>query len=642
MEPKTPHLILGTAGHIDHGKTSLVRALTGIETDWLPEEKARGMTIDIGIAHLELTGGTLGVVDVPGHERFVRTMVAGASGIDLALLVVAADDGVMPQTREHLEIVGLLGVPHAVVALNKADLVDPAQLGAVEQEIRALLRPGAFAAAPIVPVSAVTGEGLPALRRALEEAVARAESRRRAAFFRLPIDRIFSIPGRGTVVTGSMLGGAVHVGDRVELLPSRQELRVRGLQTHNRDIQGLVSGQRTAVNLVGLKKEDVHRGMELAAPGYLTPTHCLDVEASCLSSAPAAGLRSFVRVRLGLGTSEVLGRLVILEGKHLSPGGGALCQLRLHEPVVAEFGQRFILRDETAARTVGGGRVLRPVARRISLGRAPAECQTLRRIAGADEAGRIDQVLADAGTDWTPETAVAARAGATIEVVRQAIAALLKRGVLVRVPGLDYAVHTGALDALGERVCRFVKRYHASNPQLVGVDPGLLDRTFQRAAPAAVLEAALARLKQRGALVSKLDRMVALSTFQVEMGAGRRKLWERIRQELLDGGFKPPTADGLVALIGTRPTAIKEILQHAEAQGDVVQVDKGVFIPAETIQRLKDKMREFEAAHGPFSVSAIREYVESTRRYMVPLCEYLDRTGFTCRQGDLRTVVDGA
>jgi len=637
MGSTATHLILGTAGHIDHGKTSLVKALTGTDTDWLPEEKARGMTIDIGIADLRIGEETVGVVDVPGHERFVRTMVAGASGIDLALLVVAADDGVMPQTVEHFEIVKLLGVRSGVIALNKADLVDAARIEEVTGAIRELVQSSTLASAPIVAVSAVTGDGIPELKSALAAAVEQTVARRRSSFFRLPIDRIFSIPGRGTVVTGSMLGGQVQVGDRVELLPERRELRVRGLQTHNQDIERLVHGQRTAVNLVGVKKEEVRRGMELAAPGYLKGTHYLDVEADCLSTSPA-GLSSFVRVRLAIGTSEVLGRLVILEGSHLAPGQSALCQLRLHDPVVAEYDQRFILRDETAVRTIGGGHVIRPVGRRISLNRAPGECEALHRLAGGDAAARVDQVSIDAGVQPISQAEVAARAGVSTDDVDKHVASMLSSGALVRIQGLDYPVHTAAVDALGERTLRFVNRFHTQNPQLVGMDLSVLQRTFLRSTSAPLLKAALESLRTRGKLVFKLNDKVALATFRTQMSEGRRRLWERIHDELVAGGFKPPTAQNLVDRIGTKPTAIKEILQHAEAQGDVVQVDKGVFIPAETIELLKDRMREYQASNGPFSVSAIREHVGSTRRYMVPLCEYLDRIGFTRRDGDLRVV----
>jgi selenocysteine-specific elongation factor len=637
MEPDSIHLILGTAGHIDHGKTSLVRALTGIDTDWLPEEKARGMTIDIGIADLGLGGHTVGVVDVPGHERFVRTMVAGASGIDLVLLVVAADDGVMPQTVEHLDIVSLLGVNTGVVALNKADLADEARLEQVEAGIRDLVANTPLEEAPVVRVSATTGQGLPALRSALDEAVARVVARRRTSFFRVPIDRIFSIPGRGTVVTGSMLGGAVQVSDRVALLPGGQEFRVRGLQTHNHDIEGLVAGQRTAVNLAGLKKEDVSRGMELATPGYLIPSHYLDVAVRCLASA-RAGLKPFARVRLGLGTSEVLGRLVLLQGPHLDAGQSAFAQLRLHEPVVAEWGQRFILRDQNASRTVGGGWVIRPVARRISLTRAPGEIAGLVRLTHADAAVRVDQALIDAHARPVTENELVVRAGAAEATVRDQLEAMRAKGALLDLPGIDYPLHTAAVDAIGERVCRFVNRFHVQNPQQVGVDRNLLQRAFQRATSTSVFQAVIDRLEGSNRLVDRPNHRVALATFQTEMGEGRRKLWDRLYQELLAGGFKPPTAQHLVETIGTRPTAIKELLVQAEARGEVIQVVKGVYIPAETIEQLKDRMREYQAAHGPFSVSDIRQYVDSTRRYMVPLCEYMDRIGFTRRDGDLRSV----
>ena len=633
-----PHFILGTAGHIDHGKTTLIKALTGIDTDWLPEEKARGMTIDIGIADITLGGSTVGVVDVPGHERFVRTMVAGASGIDLALLVVAADDGVMPQTEEHLEILNLLGVDVAVVALNKVDLVSPERVEEVKEEIELLLLDTPLEQAPVVEVSGVTGQGLPELKAALEGAVPETPHRRRSSFLRVPVDRIFSIPGRGTVITGSMLGGEIHVGDSVELLPGGRRLRVRGLQTHNRTAEDLVAGQRTAVNLAGLKKEEVHRGMEVAEAGYLTPSTYLDVRVRCLPGRPK-GIPTFVRVRLALGTSDVLGRLVLLEGKHLKAGDSALCQLRLHDPVVAEYGQRFILRDETAVRTLGGGTVLRPVARRIVVSRAHRECTALSRLETGDDRTRVDQVLADAGIEKVADTRIAACAGVAVEAVRESLKILEETGDLMRIQGIDDPVHKSALETLGDRICRFLKRFHDQNPFLVGLGRNVLHRTFLRTTPESVLQAAVGDLEARGTVVVKLDK-IALATFKVQRSEGRVRLWERILRELLDGGFTPPSEAKLVEIIGSRPTAINEILQQAEANGEVVQVTQGIFFPVETVEALKEKMREVHSRSGPFSLAAIREYVGSTRRYMVPLCEYLDAVGFTRREGDLRRPVE--
>jgi len=631
---RTPHFILGTAGHIDHGKTTLIRALTGIETDWLPEEKARGMTIDIGIADIELGGRTLGVVDVPGHERFVRTMVSGASGVDLALLVVAADDGVMPQTEEHLEILTLLGVDTGVVAINKADLVDAGRLEEVKEEVELLLLDTPLEGVPMVAVSGVTGEGIDELRAALENAIPDTPHRRRSSFLRVPVDRIFSIPGRGTVITGSMLGGDIHVGDQVELLPEGRLLRVRGLETHNQAAEDLEAGQRTAVNLAGLKKEEVSRGMELAMPGYLTPSMYVDAKVRCLPGR-ARGLKTFMRVRLALGTSDVLGRLVLLEGKHMAPNSTGFCQLRLHDPVVAEHGQRFILRDETAVRTLGGGIVLRPAARRIVLSQAAEECESLLRLQEGDALTRVDQVLVDAGTDKVTETMVSARSGVPAEEVANHVRALKTRGDLINIQGIDHPLHRSALNILGNRICRFLNRFHDQNPLLVGLGRNMIQRTFQRNTQEHVLQAALQNLEAQGRIVVRVDK-VALSTFKIRMSEGRMKLWDRILQELQDGKFTPPSESRLVEIIGTRPTAIKEILEHAEANGAVVKVAPGQYFPSETIDLLKEKMLELHAESGPFTLAAIREHVDSTRRYMVPLCEYLDSIGFTRRDGDRR------
>src|SRR5262245_25792096 len=357
-------LILGTAGHIDHGKTSLVKALTGIDCDRLPEEKARGITIDIGFATLDLGDYRLGIVDVPGHERFIKNMLAGATGIDLAVLVVAADDSVMPQTREHLEILRLLGLRHGVIALTKCDLVDETTREVVELEVRDLVQGSFLEQAPLVRTSAHTGEGIDELKAAIAGACRQVEERGGAGWFRVAIDRSFIVQGHGTVVTGSVTGGSLKVGDEVEWQPRGERVRVRSLQNHDRPVEEVHRGMRAAINLAGVHHEDVVRGQELATPGYLVPSRVLTVRLHCLADARRP-IKHRTPVRFHLGTSEVMGLVSLLDCDAVQPGGWGLAQVFLEEPATATWGQPFVVRGSSATQTLGGGQVLQPVAKKV-------------------------------------------------------------------------------------------------------------------------------------------------------------------------------------------------------------------------------------------------------------------------------------
>ncbi|HEV3386877.1 MAG TPA: selenocysteine-specific translation elongation factor, partial [Gemmata sp.] len=356
-------LILGTAGHIDHGKTSLVKALTGIDCDRLPEEKQRGITIDIGFAHLDLGEYRLGIVDVPGHERFIKNMLAGSTGIDLALLIVAADDSVMPQTREHLEILKLLGIRNGIISLTKVDLVDETTREVVEMEIRELVKDSFLAAAPIVPTSAATGFGIPRLKAELSIAAKNVDSHRDLGLFRLPIDRAFIVQGHGTVVTGSVISGAVRVGDELEWHKgdgTKERVRVRSLTNHGSPVEEIKRGQRAGVNLAGVPHELVFRGQELCSPGYLVASKVLTVRCST-ASFKGKPLKHRLPIRVHVGTAEVMATLSLLDCDQLSSGQWGLAQLFLDDPVTTVWGQPFILRDSSAENTLGGGQVLQPV-----------------------------------------------------------------------------------------------------------------------------------------------------------------------------------------------------------------------------------------------------------------------------------------
>src|SRR6516225_8023265 len=357
-------LILGTAGHIDHGKTALVKALTGIDCDRLPEEKARGITIDIGFATLQVDDFRLGIVDVPGHERFIKNMLAGATGIDLALLVIAADDSIMPQTREHLEILKLLGLHHGVITLSKCDLVDETTREVVELEIRELVKGSFLEDADIVRTSAQTGEGIVELKAAIAAACKKVEARTGTEWFRMAIDRSFIVQGHGTVVTGSVTSGSIRVGDELEWLPKRERVRVRSLQNHDQAVDEVHRGMRAAINLAGVRLEDVVRGQELATPGYLVPSRVVTVRLHCLDDVKKP-IKHRAPVRFHIGTSEIMGTVALLDCDTVDPGGWGLAQVFLEEPATATWGQPFVVRGASATLTLGGGQILQPVAKKI-------------------------------------------------------------------------------------------------------------------------------------------------------------------------------------------------------------------------------------------------------------------------------------
>src|SRR6516165_9680290 len=463
-------LILGTAGHIDHGKTSLVKALTGIDCDRLPEEKARGITIDIGFATLDLGEYRLGIVDVPGHERFIKNMLAGATGIDLAVLVIAADDSVMPQTREHLEILRLLGLRHGVTALTKCDLVDETTLEVVELEIRDLVRGSFLEEAPIIRTSAQTGKGIDELKAAIVECCRHAEpagledSPRGLgeAWFRLPIDRSFIVQGHGTVVTGSVTSGSVRVGDELEWQPRGERVRVRSLQNHDRPVEEIHRGMRAAINLAGVHHEDVIRGQELAVPGYLVPAKVLTVRLHCLADVRKP-IKHRAAVRFHIGTAEIMGTVSLLDCDAIEPGGWGLAQVFLEEPATATWGQPFVVRGASATQTLGGGQVLQPVARKVRR-RHLEMLERIERLWTGDAEQRALTVAWFGGfAGFTPADLVR---GANVgpEQAQALIERLRQRGDLVEIAisqARHVLLHADIVKELDERILQALARLHA-------------------------------------------------------------------------------------------------------------------------------------------------------------------------------------
>ncbi|MBX6362967.1 MAG: selenocysteine-specific translation elongation factor [Gemmatimonadetes bacterium] len=624
-------LILGTAGHIDHGKTALVRALTGIDTDRLPEEKHRGITIDLGFAALPLGDDLqLGIVDVPGHEAFIRNMLAGATGIDLALLVVAADEGVMPQTREHMAIMELLGVRSAVVAVTKADLVEDDWLQLVLEDVRGQLAGTPFADAPLVPVSAVTRAGLDELLAQIAGAAARTHERTADDLFRLPIDRVFVVRGTGTVVTGTIWSGSVARDDAVTILPSGRPARVRGVQVHGVDVPRAVAGQRAAVALAGAERERLARGDTVVREAGWSPGSLLTARVRLLERTDWE-LRANQRVRFHLGTAEVMARVRLLDAARLDPGDEGWVQLRLEAPVAARAGDRFVLRSYSPVTTIGGGQIHEPTAPKRSR-LEPSTAALLAPLASAADEAVVARVRL---AGWSG--VAVDRLPIETPLSPSAVAAALARldGTAVqRIDSfvIDRRLATAARQALLHRA----DEYHAAHPLRPGIEREELRRARPPAAAGAVVAWALDGLIADGELVAH-GAHVARRGFQPTLSPAQRALRDRLLTAFESAALTPPSIGELPEDVREHPD-LRALLRLLEVDGKLVQLAPDMYISALSIQRAIAVARERLAGRGALAPTDFKEIFPVSRKYLIPLLEWFDRSGVTTRRGDLRSL----
>ena len=632
-------LILGTAGHIDHGKTSLVKALTGIDCDRLPEEKARGITIDIGFATLDLGDFRLGIVDVPGHERFIKNMLAGATGVDLAVLVIAADDSVMPQTREHLEILRLLGLKHGVIALTKCDLVDATTREVVELEIRELVRGTFLEAAPIIATSAHSGLGIPELKAAIAAACQTIEARSGSEWFRMAIDRSFIVQGHGTVVTGSVTSGSIKVGDEVEWQPRRERVRVRSLQNHDHAIEEVHRGMRAAINLAGVHHEDVIRGQELAAPGYLAPSRTLTVRLHCLADARKA-IRHRAAVRFHIGTAEIMGAVALLDCDNIKPGAWGLAQLFLEEPATATWGQPFVVRGPSATHTLGGGQVLQPVAKKIRR-RHIEMLERIEKLWTGDADERALTVAWFGG--FAGFTAADLVRGANIapDQTDALISRLRQQHALTEIvisPARKLLLHADMIRELDDRLLAALQRLHDEFPLMTTHDRQKVQSQLDYVGDEQLVHAAVDRLLKQNRFVGDLRR-VARADFKPKLSANLRKLKDKVVETYRAARFQPPEPTSFASQAGGNAANLKDLFDVCVAEGHLVPVSGDIFLHTEVDAEMRRLIREKLAEGVPgLTVAEIRDMLGTTRKYAVPLCEYLDATGVTKRDGDLRVL----
>lgn len=630
-------LVIGTAGHIDHGKSRLVHALTDTDPDRLPEEKLRGMTIDLGFAHLRQQNTIISFVDVPGHERFIKNMVAGATGIDAALLVVAADDSVMPQTREHAEVLSLLGVNQCIVALTKMDLVDDEWADAVEDEVRQLLNSLEIEPLAVVRTSAENRRGCDQLRDHLVNLAQSADIHRPTYhWFRLPIDRAFNVQGRGTVVTGSVAHGRIARDDELDLWPANQRIRIRDLQSHY-DAQDQSLGRtRLALNLAAISLDDVARGCELATPGYLQLARYLDVWLPLLRM-PGKTIRQRLRLRLHIATSDVLAELRLPQKPTDLLTRGTFAQIRLNTPIVASWGQRFILRDESATRTLGGGLILRPVARPWT-GKRPMHTAGLETLRDAKPRERLAEVIRAAEWQILSDHQLATRAGLNdADQANRLTQSLIAKQVIIRFDAGSQRLlaHYDRLNAFAEDTRRKLLRFQNQNPRAPGIPRTEWPAWMPHAADKRIRPAIAQWLIQFGHAIDA-NGYITPPTGGVAIPPEDQALLEQILSELHHGAFQPPAIEDLHCVNAGNRKRAHELLDLAIARRDVIRIADGIWLHAQRWHELIQRVQTAIDTHGPQTVSQIRSLLDSSRKYVVPICEKLDAEKITRRVGDRR------
>jgi selenocysteine-specific elongation factor len=627
-------IVLGTAGHIDHGKTSLVKALTGIDTDRLKEEKARGITIELGFAHLDLPSGQrLGIVDVPGHEKFVKNMVAGATGIDLVALVIAADEGVMPQTREHLDICSLLGVTHGLVVLTKIDMVDEEWLGLVSEDVAEYMEDTFLAGAPIAPVSAVTGQGIPELIALLDEMVGKLEERPVHGPFRLPVDRVFTMKGFGTVITGTAISGVMGVGQEAAIYPSGVTAKVRGLQVHNQEVQEAKSGQRTAINLQGVEKAVINRGDVVATPGSLVSSLWVDIEALALTDM-ARPMKHRAPVRFHTGTGEIMGRVMLLDRDELKAGELTHCQVRLDQPVAVMAGDRYVLRSYSPVATVAGGIILHPHPGRHKRRKAEvmADLETLRHGSPAE---RVAVHARLAGLSGITQNDLARLTPMPKKELEALITSMLNSQALVRFDKEGGRMLAAPVQRdLMAQAMTLLEEYHKANP----LKPGLgREELRQRLAPdmeAKLFAHLLRKLTDEGRVAAEKD-ILRLSDHQVRLAGGDQALRERMEKAYRQGGWTPPLFKELLEAEKDK-AQVKKVMQVLVNEGALVKLKEDFYYHRPALEEIKGKLVEYLQTHDRIGAPQFKELTGLSRKYLIPLLEHFDAVQLTMRVGDER------
>ncbi len=642
----TSTVILGTAGHIDHGKTTLVKALTGTDCDRLKEEKARGITIELGFASLELPSGRrVGVVDVPGHERFVKNMVAGAVGMDLVALVIAADEGVMPQTKEHLEICQLLGVQKGLVVLTKLDMVDEEWLELVQDDVREFVQGTFLEDAPITAVSSTTGAGLDELRNTLDALVADIVPKAPAGPYRLPVDRVFSIKGFGTVVTGTTLSGQISTGQEVTIYPRGIETRVRGIQTHGSESDEAHPGMRTALNLQGLGTSEIRRGDCVASSGSLRPSYLVDLEFFYLSSAEKP-LKYRAPVRFHAGTAEVMGR-VLMPGDEIEPGTRNCIQVHLEEPVAVLPGDHYVIRSYSPIRTIGGGRILNPLPRKRKRTR-PEMWEELELLAKGEPHELVELHIEKAGLRGLTPVEISIRSGMYGKALTKQLDRLSGAKKIIRIEGEERIIHVSVFEELCEKALSFLETYHKDNPLISGISKeelrsrifpvSMQARSSTQAATQKIFNRLLNHLSKQEKIILEQDE-VRLSTHKVALGEREAEIRKAISEIYLNAGLATPSKQEALerAASPDEMEAAEEIFDLMIRDGALIRLRDKLYYHPDALQDIIQKVRDFFSTHEELGIDDFRKLSGGiSRKYMIPLLEHMDSQKITLRVGEKR------
>ncbi len=628
-------IILGTAGHIDHGKTSLIKALTGTDTDRLKEEKERGITIELGFAALDLPSGQhLGIVDVPGHEKFVKNMVAGATGIDIVVMVIAADEGVMPQTREHMEICTLLDVQYGMVAVTKIDMVDEEWLELALEDIRDFVKGTFLEDAPVAAVSSTTRKGIPEFIEILDELAAKIPERPPSDLFRLPIDRVFTMKGFGTVITGTLISGRVQVGDTIMIYPSGITSKVRGIQVHNKSAGEARAGMRTAVNFQGLEKEAISRGEVLSKPNTLEASYMVDVSFNYLASNKKP-IKNRTRVRFHTGTSEVLGNLILLDREELAPGEDTVVQLRLDTPVALVKDDRFVNRSYSPIYTIGGGKVLNPIPLKHKRFK-PDAVEGLKALGHqAPEAIILFHVEASGyqGVSFSHLKMMTNLPDKQLENVLQG---LLSPKTLIQADKENRIyIHNICSERLKNDAQRQLADYHRANPLKPGMSKEELKTKFPPLLTSKLFNLTLNQMIKEKEIVQD-ENIIRLASHAVSLGGKQADVKDKILKTYLNAGLQPPYFKELAKSLDTDVKRSREVLMHLVNEGTIVKVKEDLYFHSEAINILKKRLVKFLETQGEITTPQFKEMTGVSRKYVIPLAEHFDSTHVTLRVGDVR------
>lgn len=621
------YVILGTAGHIDHGKSALVKALTGTDPDRLKEEKERGITIDLGFADLAYPGGLkVGIVDVPGHERLIKNMLAGAGGIDIVLMVIAADEGIMPQSREHLDICNLLKVKRGIIVINKSDLVEPDWIELVKDEVSKFVQGTFLEGAEMVAVSSKTGHNIDLLKEKIEELALHVEPKSVNGVFRLPVDRIFTLKGFGTVITGTAISGSISVDKPVEILPKGLKTKVRGLHSHGESLKTAYAGQRVAINLQGVAKEEVHRGDVITVPDKIRTTYVIDADLSMLGDTSLSTLKSRSLVHFHTGTTELVGRIIIYGRDELKPGDKAYCQLRFKSPIAVMAGDRYIVRKYSPLVTIGGGPILdtTPGRRRKD--------ERIRDLEILEQGGLKDKLslkIRQSGLNGITQDELIGWIKAEIPDIRAEVNALIKEGLAISCEGRT--IHKDSSDDFTKKAVSAVGGFHKTNPLKPGMSKEELRAVF-RGLDQKLFEAMLDRVDQ--IVIEK--ELLRLKTFRISLSEDKKVLKDRILKVLEQAEFQPPSKDELAAAISIKPQEAGELLKIMASEKSLVRINDSLYIPMSNYTKMIEGLQKFFSSNSEMTVGEFRDILKTSRKYALPFLEYLDSNKITLRVGEVR------